>query len=957
MRHNTPAPSSAATKKNRRVQSEKDIIAAALENYPARQASLPRTPEVHYTLAKALSLMGKTDDAEAALRLAIEIAPSYLPAIKDYAALLFETMRHDEASIMYRSALLLDDKDPMTYCSLGVSLQATGALDEAMDAYNQMLALSPGSALAYNNIGSIQQKQGHLELALQSFERALKIDPGFANALCNLGICLMGMGRLEEARESTARAIELDPMHLQARTNITSVLFKQGRNDEVIEQCYAALAVNPRWEFIHSNLLFSLAHSEKLEPAAVFYEHLRYAEQFEAPLRANWPQHANVPDPERRLRVGIVSADLYNHVISSFITPVLEHLRYAPGLELLAYANSLHDDAASRHLQGLVNIWRQVEHLSDDALAQLIINDGIDILIDLSGHTGGNRLLTFARKPAPLQASWMGYPMTTGLQAIDYYLSDRYFSPPGLLDAQFSEKLLCLPASAPFLPPTDTPPISPAPASENGYITFGSFNRPSKLSRKVISRWSKLLLAIPDARMLMAGMTSTAITAQLRSWFAEEGIASERLDFHPHTNTRDYLKLHSLVDICLDTSPYTGGTTTLYALWMGVPTLTMAGPTLASRTGLTILCHAGLYDFITHDESDFIEKGVKLAGDVTRLAVLRQEARTRMSNSATGQPALIAAGLEHALRTMWQRWCAGLPPISFEADPEQSTLSERARSHKSLHEVNVDVALPLAIEHHQAGRFEEAETLYLAIIHAQSSHAIANHNMGLLAGQLGFHDTALPYLRKALQCASEESQFHYSYANGLLQAGQAEQALAAITHAMENGHDSAQAHSLQQRALHFLENDGNAPSREEEEQIIALFEAGRHAELEIAAQALVTRYPCSGFAWSVLGTALQIQGKDALHTLRQAVRLAPDDAQAHGNLGNEWQKSGQHEAAITCYQRALALDPAFGTAYGNLARAQQATGLTAEAAGSYRQALALMPDDEQLQRELASLKQ
>lgn len=913
---------------NRGSSKADNVIEAAIANYRKMQSSLPKDAEVHYNIAHALYLSGKTADAQAAFRMAIKVKPNHINALKDYAALLHDLERYEESVVNYRAASLLAPEDPAIACSLGAALQATGAVDEAFIAYQTVLELMPDSASAHNNIGSVLQNRGQLELAQQSFLRALEIEPDFADALCNMGVCMLQLGRLDESLDYTRRAIAQHPAHLQARTNLTSILFKQGRNDEVIAQCRLALEINPDWKFIHSNLLFSLSHSEQLDPAAVFSEHLRYAEQFEAPQRDSWPRHANVRDPERRLRIGFVSADLYNHVVSSFITPVFEHLRHAKGLELLVYANSLHDDESSRHLKTLVDVWRQVEKLNDEKLARLIVKDGIDILIDLSGHTGGNRLSTFARKPAPLQASWIGYPMTTGLQSMDYYISDRFFSPPGLLDAQFTEKLLRLPATAPFMPPAIAPAVSPAPALKNGHITFGSFNRPSKLSRKLIARWSALLRALPDARMVMAGMSDESITDTLRAWFAEEAIASERLDFHRHTHSAAYLKLHELVDICLDTSPYAGGTTTLYAFWMGVPTLTMTGPTLPCRVGGTIMSQTGLPEFIASDEADFIEKGIKLAGNLPHLAAVRMQARARMSNSAMGQPALIAAGLDHALRSIWRRWCAGLPPASFESEPEQSSLIERARSHKALHEVKLDVALPLALQHHQAGRLEAAETLYLAILHVQADHAIANHNMGLLAGQLGYHDAALPYLHKALQCAGDESDFHYSYANGLLQAGQPQQALAVIVAAIEHGHDGAQAQALLHRASQLL--DGAGPSQAEEEQLIALFEAGRHAELETAAQALVTRYPASGFAWSVLGTAQQLQGKDALQTLLQAVELAPGDAQALSNLGNEWQSHDQHAQAITCYERALELDPQFTAAHENLERARQALALAAD---------------------------
>lgn len=913
-----------------------EIISAALADYRKMQATLPRDAQVHYTIGYTLCLSDKTDDAEAAFRLAIELKPDHFHALKDYAALLLDRGQYDEAATHYRAASLLVRDDATIACNLGAALQAAGELEQALAAYQRMLELLPDSAIAHNNIGSILQNQGHIELAQQSFVRALAIEPNFADALSNMGVCLLGLGRLDESLDYTRRAIEHNPAHLQARTNITSVLFKLGRNEEVIEQCRLALQVNPDWKHIYSNLLFSLAHSEQIAPEAVFSEHLRYAEQFEQPQRAIWRQHDNVRDSQRRLRIGFVSADLYNHVVASFITPIFEHLRHAPGLELRVYANSLHDDASSRQLKKMVTSWQQVERLTDEEFNKLIISDSIDILIDLSGHTGGNRLSALAGKPAPLQVSWIGYPMTTGLQAMDYYLSDRYFSPPGMFDAQFTEKLVRLPASAPFLPPAEAPDINPAPALANGYITFGSFNRPSKISRKVIARWAKLLRILPDARMVMAGMTEDGITETLRNWFADDGIAGDRLDFHRHTHTTAYLKLHEQVDICLDTSPYTGGTTTLYALWMGVPTLTMTTPTLPGRVGATIMLQAGLAEFVAIDEDDFIEKGIALAGNSEHLNSIRRQARARISNSAMGQPALIAAGLDHALRNMWQRWCVGLPPISFDSNPEQSVLVGRARSHKALHEVKVDVALPLALEHHQAGRLEEAETLYLAILHVQPDHAIANHNMGLLAGQLGYHDAALPYLRKALQCSGDESYFHYSYANGLLQAGQLQQALEVISAAVAQDHDDPQTQSLQHRVRQAIADQGSTPSPAEEEQIIALFEAGQHAELETAAQALVRRYPVSGFAWSVLGTALQIQGKDALQTLLQAVRLAPGDPQAISNLGNEWQSLGKFEEAISCYEHALELEPEFSAAHENLALARHAIDLAAQATADTR---------------------
>jgi protein O-GlcNAc transferase len=287
-------------------------------------------------------------------------------------------------------------------------------------------------------------------------------------------------------------------------------------------------------------------------------------------------------------------------------------------------------------------------------------------------------LLTFARKPAPVQVSWIGYPGTTGLSAVDYYLADRYFLPPGKFDSQFTEKLVYLPASAPFLPDKGAPAVNSLPATINGHLTFGSFNRITKLRPSVIELWSRLLRALPTARMLLGGMPQDDSGANaLIDWFASEGIARERLSFHPRSNLAAYLDLHRQVDICLDTFPYTGGTTTNHALWMGVPTLTLAGQTAPGRQGAANLGYVGLDGFVAEDAADFQAKGLYWAGHLTELAQIRAGLRGRWEQSPVRKPEVIAEGVAQALRIMWQRWCAGLPPDSFEVAASQSTKPSR----------------------------------------------------------------------------------------------------------------------------------------------------------------------------------------------------------------------------------------------------------------------------------------
>ncbi len=411
-------------------------------------------------------------------------------------------------------------------------------------------------------------------------------------------------------------------------------------------------------------------------------EHCAFGEKFEAPLRASWPRHSNVRDPARCLQIGFVSGDLREHAVASFVEPLLARLAESAALSLHAYYNHATEDSVTARLRTHFRHWHRIVGLSDAALAERITSDRIDILIDLSGHTAENRLLTFARKPAPVQVSWIGYPGTTGLKAMDYYLADRHFLPPGTFDSQFTEKLVYLPANAPFLLDAIAPAVNALPALRNGYVTFASFNRLNKLRPQVIALWSRLLRSLPEARMVLGGMPSEAASNPLIDWFAREGIVRERFSLHPRCDIAAYLALHHQVDMCLDTFPYTGGTTTTYALWMGVPTLTLAGHTPPGRQGAAILGHVGLEAFVAKNADDFQRRGEYWANDLSALSAVRSGLRQRIEHSLLSQPEVIAAGLECALRTMWQRWCAGLPPESIDvsAPVNPSVRADRAKS-------------------------------------------------------------------------------------------------------------------------------------------------------------------------------------------------------------------------------------------------------------------------------------
>ena len=571
-----------------------------------------------------------------------------------------------EAEASLRRALLLKPDYVMPYNSLGVILKNAGRLAEAEAVLRRAVALKPDYVEAHTNLGSTLKEMKRLPESESCLRHAVSLKPDFFQAYNNLGCTLRTLVRPAEAETAFRQALSIKPDYFEANINLGCTLMDQGRLEEAAVSLRRARELRPDMLMSHTNLLFCLSQFDGIDPEALFAEHCRFGDYFEAPLRPSWPEHTVSRDPDRCLNVGFVSGDFNNHAVASFIEPLLEHLAGKETVSLHGYYSQHTVDDVTRRLRKHMAYWHPMAEVNDEDMAKQVQAHGIDILIDLSGHTGHNRLLAFARKPAPIQVSWIGYPGTTGLRAMDYYFTDRFYLPPGEFDDFFTEKLVHLPANAAILPSPSASAVNVLPALNNGFITFGSFNRPSKISKDVVALWARLLRALPNAHMLLGAMPVDGKYGALIDWFAQEGIAKERLSFHPRCGMPDYLALHHRVDICLDTFPYAGGTTTFHAVWMGVPTLTLAGNTVAARQGACIPGHMGLENFIAFDQEDFVQKGLAAASDIPALAALRAGMRARFEQSPLGQPEVVADGLENAFRTMWRRWCAGQSPVSFQ---------------------------------------------------------------------------------------------------------------------------------------------------------------------------------------------------------------------------------------------------------------------------------------------------
>jgi predicted O-linked N-acetylglucosamine transferase (SPINDLY family) len=529
----------------------------------------------------------------------------------------------------------------------------------------------PDRGLGWKILGAVLPTRDSYDNAIVALQTAARLMPRDAEAHINLGLTLAKAKRFSEAEFHLHKALEIKPGFAAAHFRLAVAYELQGRFADAEASLRRGIAVRTDYivgdnELSYSHLLFLMSHNPLINADELFAEHCRYGEYFEDRLRKSWPKHPNSRDPEKCLKVGFVSGDLCLHAVASFVEPIFAQLKSDPGLELHAYYTHTRQDDVSQRLLGNFKSWNVVCTLTDVELAGVIMKDRVDILIDLSGHTGLNRLPAFARKPAPVQASWIGYPGTTGLHAMDYYLTDHHFLPAARFARHFTERLAYLPANAPFQPHPSAVAVNDLPALATGHLTFGSFNRLGKINAATVTLWSQLLRAVPEATMLIAGIALDVEHSKLVDWFAAEGVGRERLTFHPRCGMDSYLAQHHDVDICLDTYPYNGGTTTMHALWMGVPTLTLDGPTPPARQGVAIMGRVGLDRFIAASAADFIDKGCYWANHLTELAEVRAGLRERWRLSPLRDPEVVARGLQRALRHMWRRWCAGMPAESFE---------------------------------------------------------------------------------------------------------------------------------------------------------------------------------------------------------------------------------------------------------------------------------------------------
>ena len=563
------------------------------------------------------------------------------------------------AEAEYREALKLallvglgNDDLTALFNNLGMAVQNQGKLDTAEAVYREALSISPAQPEVCCNLAGVLRARGKLKEAISLYLSVLRKAPDNAVCLSNLGNACKDLGRYRDAATFYRKAIAADPGNALPWNNLGSVLSELGDVSEAVLCFRRALALDPKSPDTFSNFLLGINYLQQVDSGSLYLAHCQFEVLFCQMFRNRSRVHENVPDPVRPLRLGFVSGDFGRHPLAAFLQPVFENLEKA-GSQVICYSNRPTRDEVTSRFESLSHQWRDVFGVDDATVARWVREDGIDILVDLSGHTAGNRLLVFARKPAPVSVTMAGYMATTGMSAMDYRISSDAMDPVGSSDTFYSERLVRIQALPAFAVPENSPDVAPLPAQERGYVTFASLNNMSKIGPTVLDVWAEILTAVPTSRLTVVGRTGNNLVDKLEA----RGVDSARIRMLDYLPMPDYLELHHQIDILLDPFPFNGGATSFIAAWMGVPIVSVAGESGQSRFGALLLKALRMEELLASNRSEYVSASVALAADIPRLERYRRELRGRMSG-LLGDGSEYTRQLETAFRSMWRAWCA-----------------------------------------------------------------------------------------------------------------------------------------------------------------------------------------------------------------------------------------------------------------------------------------------------------
>ena len=618
----------------------------------------PDFVDARVVLSRLLDNKGDLSGAANELEHALRVRPDYFGALRNYADLLLKLHRPDDATSALRSAVAAQPRDFDTNYRLASLLVELEKPAEAEPFFQQALRITPTSLDVRASLVNLHLSQGNLEKAAIEAEAALKLRPDWLDLLFDYGLILKRMARQTEAEAVFRRAIEIDRTYVRAYQMLGAVLVSQGRIQDALDifgdgRKHCADAFD-----LESPEMFALNCKDDISIDDLFARHVDYGKRLEQLHPARFEPFDHVRDPDRRLRIGYVSGDFQEHVVPLFLLPLLEE-RDRSTVEVYCYSTGDTADKMTERLRHLADVWRAASRMPANEVADLIHQDRIDILVDLAGHSGIPNLRVFAQRPAPVQATWVGYLNTTGLTRIQYRISDNHCDPPGLTDRYHTEKLFRLPHSQwCYRPFTEVDCEREAAFVRNGHVTFGSFNQTVKITPTVRKLWGDILTQVPDSRLLVVGVVDNRAQEDLFRDLENTGVDRGRITMLPYIPIEEYYRSFGRVDIALDTLPFSGGTTTCDALWMGTPVVTAPGVRSWSRSAASILATLGLQDWIAESQEDYVRRAVQFARNPSTISELRTSLRSRMLESPLMDKRRFTRDMEEAYRRMWQSWCS-----------------------------------------------------------------------------------------------------------------------------------------------------------------------------------------------------------------------------------------------------------------------------------------------------------
>jgi predicted O-linked N-acetylglucosamine transferase (SPINDLY family) len=619
--------------------------------------SNPRFPEARVVLSRLLEQGGDTAAAASELELALRDRPDYFGALSNYADLLLKLDRRGEAESALRRAAALQPGDFNTNYKLARLLVDSGQPVDAEKYFSNALRSNPDSVDVLASLVNLHLAGGQLEAAARAAEAALKLRPDWLELLFNYGLILKRQTRNADAESVFRRMIAIDPAFAPAYQMLGAVLVSQCRLRDALDLLGEGRKHCPDAFDLESAELFALNCTEEISVGELYLRHAEYGKRLERHEPTRFEFFGTVRDPRRRLRVGYISPDFKRHVVPQFLLPLLEE-RDKSSVAIYCYSTGDTADEFTERVRAQSDVWHAAGRMSADQVADMIHRDRIDVLVDLTGHSSAPNLQVFAQGPAPVQVTWLGYLNTSGLTRMHYRLTDNYCDPPGLTDGYHTEKLVRLPRTQwcyrPFI---EVDCEKEAPVQRNGYITFGSFNHAMKITGTARKLWGEILRKLPESRLLVVGIADGRARENFHRDLEQSGVDGGRITTLPYVSPEEYFRWFGKVDIALDTMPFSGGTTTCDALWMGVPVVTVPGVRSWSRSAGSVLTNLGLDDWIAESQEDYVRRAVQFAAKPPVICELRMSLRSRMLRSPVMDKRQFARDMDDAYRRMWHSWC------------------------------------------------------------------------------------------------------------------------------------------------------------------------------------------------------------------------------------------------------------------------------------------------------------